>query len=86
MTELIKQRIELQQVHMHSHTLVDDENGRDKNKRPSAHQCNHGGPASEMIILPQVESPSTPQNKLDAAPLDSKILQSEWLKTKPRRR
>ena len=71
---------------MHGHTLVDDENGRD-NIQDLAPTCvNHGGPASEMITPPQVDSPSAPQNKLDKAPLDPKIRQSERLKTKPRRR
>ena len=76
-SELTEKRIEPEQVHMHGHALVDDENGRD-NIQDLAPTCvNHGGPASEMITPPQVDSPSAPQNNLDEAPLDTKIRQSE---------
>ena len=87
-SELTEQRIEPEQVHMHGHTLVDDDkNGRDKTRNLAPTCVNHGGPASEMITPPQVDSPSAPQNKLYEAPLDPKIRrQSVRLKTKPRRR
>ena len=51
---------------MLSHTLVsDDENGRNKVQGQAPTSGNHGGPASEMTTLSQVDSPSTPQNNLD---------------------
>ena len=76
-------------MHIHSHTLVDDdENGRNKIQDQAPTSGNHGRPASEMIICPQVDSPSTPQNKLDEAlqALNPNTRQSERLGTKPRRR
>ena len=87
-SEPTEQRIEPEQVHMHGHTLVDDDkNGHDKTRNLAPTCVNHGGPASEMITPPQVDSPSAPQNKLDEALLDPnpRTRQSERLKTKPRR-
>ena len=50
-SEPTEQRIEPEQVHMHGHTLVDDENGRNKIQDQAPTSGNHGGPASEMINL-----------------------------------